>query len=643
MINYDNGAPVWEPHKGRLPSLANADVIAIDTETKDDGIQDRGSPGGVTNSGFLLGVSVAVDGWSAYIPIAHPDNKSPQKALHRIQNWLNRELSRTGQPKIGANILYDLEWLRASGCSFSGPFYDVQYAEALLDETRGRYNLDSLSKQYLPKDLHKLGTNQKQLAEDYLGEQLKNDVRAHLWRLPSKLVGAYAEQDAITTLAVWKKQEPLLRSEDLWSVFELESSLIPLLLDMRFRGVRVDMKQAKKVEAELREQMETANQRLAKLAGNSINVNSTKQLKKLFDKTGTEYPTTEKGNASFKKGWLQEQSDRGNTLASSILDVRRCGTLLSLCIEGAVYGHTQNGRIHCQFHPLRSDNYGTVSGRFSSSNPNLQQVPAVNEESGSLIRRLFLPEVGGRWWKIDYSQIEYRMIVHYAVKTNLEKANAAATRYKEEKDTDFHAWVAEMTGRPRRIAKGINFGLAYGMGLGKLCETLGLDYAAGKSLMNTYHLAVPFVRKLSWNCSRSAAKRGYIRTILGRKRRFNMWEPMDSRDVFLPREEALEKYGDRIKRAGTHKAMNALIQGSAADLLKQAMINCYDSGVFSELGPPCLTVHDELDGTLPKGKPAKEALLELRRIMESAISLEVPLNAELSVGKNWWDVAPVKE
>jgi len=649
MIKFKGGIPEWTKPDD-LPSLAGAKEIGFDLETKDLGIQAGIGPGGYRNAGEILGAAIAVEGMSWYISLRHPhsDNFS-EEAFRR---WAGKELTRDNQLKIGANILYDLEWMGAEDFPISGPFLDVQHVEALINELRGRYNLSVLSEHYLPKKWHKASDLLDQKVEEYLGGIPKGAKPIQLINeCPAEVVGSYAEIDAESSRRIWEKQRPIIRREGLDRVLQLECDLIPVLLAMRLRGVRVDTKKAAGLVDELNDRVVKLQKKLDKLAGQPVNFHSGPSLAPVFDKLNVPYPLTKKTKKpSIKKEWLEAHP---SPIAADVRTARKLDKARSTFIEGGIMGHVYRDRIHAQANQLRQGDSGAVTGRFSYSNPNLQQIPSRDEELAPLIRGLFIPEPGQEWYKKDYSQIEYRMIVHFAVVAGCRGAEDAARAYRENPEQDFHEWVAELIRWPRRTAKDINFGMAYTMGVEKLAASLGISMQEARSILVTYHKEVPFVRDLSTKMMRAAEVRGYIKTILGRRRRFPYWEPPDNYKNNpnyvqpLPLEEAEKVYKDhpRLRRAFAYKAMNSCIQGSAADLMKMAMVNLYKSGIYDGggIGPALLTVHDELDGSKDKTKKATATLFESARIMEEAIPLEVPVKVDVETGPDWGHVKEEKK
>jgi len=351
----------------------------------------------------------------------------------------------------------------------------------------------------------------------------------------------------------------------------------------------------------------------------------------VFDRAGLQYPTTPKTQApSFVASWLENHDHK---LPLAIAQARKLNKARTTFIDKMIMGHLVDGRIHAELHPLRSDSGGTVTGRFSGSNPNLQQVPARDPMIGSLIRSLFIPEEGKHWGCFDYSQQEPRLTVHYSVLTQQDGAEEAAKEY-EDKNADFHQIVADMANISRKEAKTINLGLSYGMGKDKLVEQLGISKEEAELLFDQYHERVPFIRGLRDSASRMGANRGYVKTLLGRKCRFNLYEPFDERKTPLPLDQATEEYGGRLKRSYTYKAMNRLIQGSAADMTKKAMLDLYEEGVLAHT-----QVHDELNISVTDKKEVEK----ISEIMRDCVELKVPNIVDAEIGSSWGDVKNYKE
>jgi DNA polymerase I-like protein with 3'-5' exonuclease and polymerase domains len=285
--------------------------------------------------------------------------------------------------------------------------------------------------------------------------------------------------------------------------------------------------------------------------------------------------------------------------------------------------------VFTQFNQLRSDAGGTVSGRFSSSKPNLQFISKHSEE-GRRVRSLFLADEGQRFYKLDYSQVEYRLAAHDAATAKLRGADLVVESYRNDPNVDFHQQVADMVGTSRARAKAINFGLLYGMGVDTLCRQLGVDREEGERLLARYHERAPFVRPLAQGMLRQAERTGEVRTLMNRRRRFPWCFRKDGKDIFV--------YGNRppyAHRAFCYAALNARIQGSAADVLKKAMVDIWQSGVCAEIGVPALTVHDELCGSFPDTPAGREAVRHVQHLMEHAVELAVPLKVDAGTGASW--------
>lgn len=627
---YQPPIPVtgWAP-PGEFPRLEAAKVLAIDCETKDPNLLEMG-PGGIRRDGHIVGISVGTeDGGRWYFPMRHEIGGGNMDA-EQVLRWARDELTRPGQTKVGANLLYDCEWLTSEGVDVAGPFIDVQYQEALLDENAKSYSLETLAQKYLGE-----GKQSNALYEwcaAAYGGQPMGKQRANIYRAPAALVGPYAESDVDLPLRLATLQKTALADQGLSDLADLENALIPMLLAMRRRGVRVDLAAGNALNDRL------ATELAALQREHPCDMWAAAQIAARCDALGIDYPRTEKGNPSFTAAWLKVQE---RPFLAALNKMRGIDKLRGTFIEGHVLGHLVDGRVHTQFHPLRGDENGTVSGRFSSSLPNLQNIPSRDDTLAPLIRGLFLPDEGERWVRFDWSQIEYRALVHYARGGG---ADESRRMYCDDPTTDFHRMVSELTGIDRKPAKNINFGLVYGMGVKKMAASLGRSEEATRALFEQYHTTLPFVKATFDAASQAAAQRGYTKTLLGRRRRFELWEPRqwDKDSEACSKEAAEAAWGKGIRRAYTHKALNSILQGSAADIMKKAMVDIWQSGVCDVLGAPLLTVHDELDWSAPATPEADEALRESQRIMEQCVTLRVPLRAEREEGPNWGNLEAVK-
>jgi DNA polymerase I-like protein with 3'-5' exonuclease and polymerase domains len=464
-------------------------------------------------------------------------------------------------------------------------------------------------------------------------EEFGVNAKSEMFRLPSRYVGPYAEQDAAVTLRLWERLRTDLVKDECTSIFELETSLIPVLLDMKTKGVRVDMDRAEQTKKELTARERALLKEVKEETGVAIEPWVATSIARAFDSVGVKYAATEKtGAPSFTKQFL---ANHEHPLAKKIVKIRELNKANTTFVE-TILEHSHNGRIHCDFNALRSDDGGTVTGRFSSSNPNLQQIPARDPEIKKMIRGLFVPEEGCKWGSFDYASQEPRWLAHYcATLTGVDRHPQIdeVVKMYHEGNADFHQMVADMAEIPRKEAKTVNLGIMYGMGKKKLANVLDITEEEATSLLNKYYQRVPFVKGLADMTSRYASDRGVIRTWLGRKCRFDMWEPVSyTYNKPLPQEQAMKEYGGkgRIRRAFTYKALNRLIQGSSADQTKKAMVDCYSEGLC-----PTLTVHDELCFNIEN----KEQADRIVDIMSNCVpDLKVPFEVDAELGDNWGEV-----
>lgn len=609
-----------------LPNLSGASAIAIDIETFDPDLKKLGP--GVRRNGTIVGVAIAVpEGQSWYISLAHPESNNIDWEI--FKHWARENLNNSNQPKVGANLLYDIDYLTHAGIPVSGLWYDVQIAEPLIDENARQYNLDALAQKYLGETKQASGIEQYCLDRGWKGK-----AQSHIYKMPASVVAPYAKADATQALRIFEKQKVILQRENLLPVFNLETKLLPMLLAMRQRGVRIDTEKADKIETALSLRLDLNRDNLYAIAETDINYNSSPQLAKLLEREGFILNLTAKGNPSVTKDYLESFPD--SKTCKAILNCRKYEKMINTFVKGYIGKYTINGRIHALFNQLRSDEFGTVSGRFSSSHPNLQNIPARDPELGPMIRSMFIPDPGHMWLRQDYSQIELRIFAHYARGKGSEELRK---NYQENKTFDMHSWCADLAGCSRDQAKIVNFGILYGMGKTALAKELKLNILEAESLLKQYHDAVPFAKKTLYNASNVANRRGYVKTILGRRRRFPIWESIDDHGIYGERSAVIARCLENnlspiVQRQKTYKALNSVIQGTAADIMKKAMLDIWQSGICDKIGVPLLTVHDELDWSIPRDtKP--ELLAELDNIMENAIALNVPLYVDSLTGDHW--------
>ena len=597
------------------PDLRAADEIAIDLETKDPELKKYGA-GWAYGKGHIVGFAVAALGKQYYFPIAHDAGGNMDLSI--TVAWME-DLLKSPATKIFHNAAYDLGWLKANNFVVNGKIVDTMIAAALIDENRWSFSLNACAKDYLGEIKN----------ETFLNEKAKEwgiDPKQDLWRMPAGYVGFYAEQDAGLTLRLWQRFKAEIQQQSLNDVWEMEMALLPILIEMRSRGIRVNEEKAQLLKKEF---IQKENKLLKKIKDETtlgVDIWAARSVAQVFDRVGIDYPLTQKsGEPSFTANWL---ANCEHPIAQLIREAREVNKFHSTFID-SIQRFVHKGRIHAEINQLRSDQGGTVSGRLSYANPNLQQIPARNKEFGNKIRSLFLPEEGKQWGSFDYSQQEPRLVAHYssAIGQNLDGSEEFIKAYQDE-SADFHQIVADMAEISRTQAKTINLGLFYGMGKNKLSKELGISKDKAEILLNKYNSRVPFVKKLAEAVTQSASKFGFIRTIKGRKCRFDKWEPATfGMNQAMNYNEAKANYGNNIRRAFTYKALNRLIQGSAADQAKQAMIECFKMGYT-----PLLQIHDELCFSVYDEKDMKN----IKDCMENAIeNLRVPFKVDVELGLNW--------
>ena len=630
------------------PDLRSAEEISIDLETRDPDLKKLGS-GAIIGNGEVVGIAVAVDGWKGYFPIAH--EIGPNLDRKKVLDWFT-DVCSSPATKIFHNAMYDVCWIRNLGIKINGLIVDTMIAASLIDENRFSYTLNTMSWAYLNK-----GKNEARLIE--AAKERGLDAKAEMWRLPAMEVGSYAEQDASLTLELWQKFKKIIIEDDLQNVFNLETDLFPCLVDMRFLGVRVDVEKANQLKTALAIKEENLLQQIKIETGVDIQLMAARSIAPLFDKLNLSYSKTEKsGEPSFTKNFLVTHK---HPVVRMIAEARKINKVRTTFID-SIIKHEHKGRIHADINQIRSDDGGTVTGRFSYSNPNLQQIPARDPDTGPLIRSLFIPEEGCKWGTFDYSQQEPRLVAHYALKFELPSVNDIADSYENDPSTDFHKIVAEMADIPRSQAKTINLGLFYGMGKAKLMNELDLTKDKADDLFKKYHDRAPFVKQLMNKVMNAALNKGQIKTLLERRCRFPKYEPIlkgSDWGKYIPAEDEermkelqemgpvlIDFEGNVIKekdgkpkknywhnnptrRAFTYKALNKLIQGSAADMTKRAMVNLYKEGYLAHI-----QIHDELDFSIE----SKDQADKIKKIMEQAVDLEVPNKVDYESGPNWGEI-----
>ena len=677
--------------------LEGIDIVAVDLETYDPDLKAKGS-GAVRGNGFVCGIAIASDKQTLYFPLKHAHTANiPRK---KAWGYLNEKLFQNPKiKKVFHNAMYDVCWIRKeSGLMPHGPLLDTMVAASIIDENRVRYSLDALGKDYLDDFKYKWGLQEKTLT--FSKGNIK-DPMTNMDKLDYPTVKDYAEQDVNLTLRLWKLFEEKIDQEEkvdngkvktLRSIFNLETELFPCLVDMRFKGVRIDVDTAKKFGERLNKTKTNIIEHIKRRTNVKIEIWAASSIKKLLDKLKIkDYKETPKSKLpQLPKNYLKTHK---NHFVRLIAKAREFDKAEKTFIQGLLK-FVHKGRIHADINPIRWEKGGTVTGRFSMSNPNLQQIPAKGF-IGKKMRALFLPEEGHIWGSFDYSQQEPRIVVHYALKLKMKGTEELVESYQNDPNADFHQIVADMAKIPRTTAKTINLGLFYGMGKNKLAQQLNLDYTEAKELFNKYHEKVPFVRQLSYDLQDFASRNKFLYTLADRFCRFDKWEPMNKR--WNPKEkkfvirvteakkdkngkvekdengkekkievekpvplltEAEAKLHYLAKEASTakrdkdgkcipdkdfecfeeyyqpafiYRALNKLVQGGAADMTKKAMLDLYKKGII-----PHIQMHDELCISIT----GKEQADKIKEIMKKAIKLEIPNKVDYESGPNWGNIKP---
>ncbi len=642
--------------------LTDIDIVAIDLETSDPNLKTKGL-GAVRKDGFVTGIAIATKKQTFYFPLAHA--MTDNLPVKETWDYLNEKLFKNKDiRKVFHNAIYDVCWIRSStGEMPQGELLDTMIAASVIDETRMRYSLDAISKVYLNETKYKYDLTDKVKA---WSDGVIQDPMTNMEKLPYSLVKDYAEQDVNLTLKLWnifdKKLDEVLytkthddgrvEEKTCRKIFELETKLFPCLVDMKFKGVKIDVEKARAFGKRLGKTKNSIINYIERRTGIKIEMWAASSIKALLDHENiNDYEVTKAGLPQLPKDYL---SSHKNKYLRLIAKARNFDKTQNTFIEGLLE-FVHEGRIHADINQIRSDQGGTVTGRFSMSNPNLQQIPSKGF-IGRKMRELFLPEDDCEWGSFDYSQQEPRIVVHYALALGMPGTDTLLEEFNKE-DADFHQIVADMAQISRTMAKTINLGLFYGMGKIKLASELGLDRPKANKLFADYHAKVPFVKQLSIDLINFAEENKLLYTLEDRFCRFNKWETRDRKwnnsinrydPVDILDKEVAQKYytDDRLnkgyvadptyehftdfyKPAFTYKALNRLIQGSAADMTKKAMVNLYEQGIL-----PQIQIHDELCLSI---KDEEQARI-VKETMENAILLEVTNKVNYKHGKNWGSI-----
>ena len=679
--------------------LEGIDTVAIDIETYDPNLKTKGL-GAIRGDGFITGVAVATGKDTVYFPLHHSDVVKSDDEKKEFWDQINKKLLQNSKiTKVFHNAMYDVCWLRvATGKMLKGRIVDTMIAASVIDENRFKYSLDALSKDILGDGKYKYDLQEKTFK---WSNGMQKDPMSNMHKMPASIVKEYAKQDVNLTFRLWKIFDKELdrvlyikpennAKKTCRNIFELETRLFPCLVDMKFKGVRIDVQKLEHFGKKLKYRRDNLLNIIKRDTKISIQLWAANSIKELLhhQKIKNYEKTPKSGMPKLPKDYLKTHSNRFLRMVSK---AREADKIVNTFIEG-LKGYIHNGKIHADINQIRSDQGGTVTGRFSMSNPNLQQIPAKGY-IGKKMREVFLPEEGYKWGSFDYSQQEPRIVVHYAVKHNLSKTSELRDKFNSD-EADFHRIVATMANIPRKQAKTINLGLFYGMGKGKLQQELNLDRVQAKKLFDTYHQKVPFVKELSDNLTQFAGNKKLVFTLEDRfcrfdkyenvnkrwnnkERKFEEWDP-EAKEIkdektgkityqgdwiapkLMSKEVAWEKFKlqfnakSKSKAEGgkgkveeldsqeretwftqyftpafTYKALNRLIQGSAADMTKKAMVILYEKGIV-----PHIQIHDELCISISDEEQAEK----IKDIMEQAIKLEIPNKVDYESGPNWGSI-----
>ena len=618
----------WQP-RTRFPNLKDVPLMAVDTETKDPNLITHGS-GAPYGEAHAIGFSVAVPGDKFYLPIRHEGGGNlPEES---VINYMRHILS-GNSTVVFANAGYDLEILRADGIEVQGAVRDIQVGEPLLDENQRSYSLDNLGKRYFKEGKEEVLLTR---AAYNLGVD-PSKIKSYLYKLPSSFVGPYAEQDADLTLRIHQQQIKKIEEEGLMEVYDLECDVIRVLFEMRWRGIPVDVERAELLVKRLAEEQNEIYYGLTRLANQDVDIWSNISIEGAANKLGLLVPRTELGNPSFEADFLDSQE---HPFYQSLLKCRKLDRAGSVFIQSKIVDLHKNGKMYPRFRQVRGDDRGTRSGRFSSEGPNFQQIPSRDDYLAPLVRSCFTAWPDQKYASIDYRQQEMRVAVHYGYILGIQSAADIRQKYIDDPDADYYLLtqdlIKDISGKivERKYTKPISLGANYGMGKKKLAASLGLPMNEAYEILDAYHTALPFVKIASDTCNKVAELKGEVKTILGRKRHFDLWGPKRWNAGVQPlkRDEALQEYGDNIVRYFCYRAFNAVIQGSAADMIKKAMVACMKE---SKNYLPLLTIHDELTFSLT----TQDEIYNVRDIMCNCLpNFTVPLAVDIEWGDNWGEM-----
>ena len=605
----------------KFPEIPRNEIISLDYET--------------TGLRYWLpdfrvfGIAVAVRDHSWYWDV----RSDPQ-----VVDWLRDLLP--GRMAVAQNAQYEFQCTRQFQIDpRSVNWYCTMVAECLIDEHHLTYDLASIAK-YRGVESQKLVHLES--IRTAMGWRDSREVLSRLSEVPPAIVAPYGASDAADALAIYRKQQTEIKSQGLQQVLDLEMKLLPVLADMSWGGVRVDLEAAHAAIPKLDVQEEQLQKEVNEITGGKFNVNSSPQVRAFFKPEpiskfqwklidGTLVGPTKGGKGPSLDQNVMRQIT--HPLAAKILALRKTIKLRDTFIRGHVIGSADgDGYVHTQFNQTRNDaDAGTVTGRLSSTDPALQQITKRDKVNAAILRAMFLPDAGEEWLCTDYSQVDFRCAAH------LINDPLVIQAYQEDPTLDYHQIVSDMTGIPRNPpyagapnTKQINLGLAFGAGAGKLAFMMGMEYGikesrgkmqyvpgqAATDIFNLYHKKLPGVKEFMKRAEAVAKETGYVRTAIGRRLRFPI---------------------------GAHKAAGLLYQAYAADLHKLGLV-AIDDSIRTEKLPARLLMscHDEAGVSMKQDDSVKSRIISRYTHFndeDSVVRMRVPITASGDYGLNWWEAS----
>lgn len=599
---------IGEKAEQALRIVEEAPLIAYDTET-------TGLDWKVNQP---VGYVITAPDKSLYIPIRHGGGsnlldpkvkpmKTPTDPIvqHKFEKALAKAfIARRAakKPTVGHNLKFDMHFSANAGVLLGRECYDTSITEPMLDEFSKSFSLDSCAKKY--GVTAKKGEPLYQHLAAQFGGIADKKIMEHFWRLPGndEIGSDYAEGDGVSTLELHLAQMAQIEEEEMGYIHSIESQIIWTVFRMERVGIKVDETVMAETIEKINQKIDQAKQRLPA----RFNTRSPKDVKAFMEAAGhTDWPTTEAGNPSFAEKWMKRTPE-----GRQIIELRQMTNLLNTFILPLKDKHMHKGRVHANYHQLAGDEYGTISGRFSCSGPNMQAVPKRNKETGPIFRRLFVPDEGKTFVEADYKQIEPVLFAHYSQEPSL------LAGYNSTPPRDVHAVVAEMFKVERDpTAKRMNMGILTGMQAKSFAAHMDLPLNEATAMFNQWFEFFPGIKEFQNNASKVFRSRGYVRTILGRRCRL-----------------------DHARFA--YRGTSRIIQGSNADILKERTL-AVDKFIEAEWEDDVdlfLSIHDS-DGWQAESskcdKITKQMVEILIDVRGPPYNLRAHLGMDVGSGSNW--------